>query len=110
MRSNITRRLYIGFSTAIFLVVAVGVSSYLSFKRQAEEQHWVKHNFEVASNLQDIRITLTEMRSDIRSFLLTDDTIFLSNFKNGQSKIFPQLNNLKDLLGDNKDQLNYEGL
>jgi len=107
MKSNVTRRLYIGFSTAILLVCAVGISSYLTYKKQAEEQRWVQQTNAVISQIQDIKITLIEMRTGIRSYLLTNEPVFLTNYKKGSAQIFPQLEDLRRMFADNKNQLDY---
>src|SRR4051794_12845173 len=106
MRLNTTKRLYIGFAFALLLIIVIGVTSYKTFSKQAEEEKWIVHTYEVINRIDDMQINVYEMRFAARSFLYTSDSAFLKKYKNESANITTQFVSLERLVNDTPSQVN----
>lgn len=104
MKAAAITRLYIGFGLAIFLVLVVGVTSYLSFNRQIEESKWVAHTNQVLSQAEYIQKLLVDMETGRRGYRATDEKKFLQPYYESQPKIAGAVEDLCKLVSDNPVQ------
>src|SRR3954452_3010443 len=106
MRLNTTKRLYIGFSFALLLIIVIGVTSYKTYSKQAEEEKWIIHTYEVINVIDNIQINVYEMRFAARSFLYTNDSAFLRKYEKESANIATQFISLEGLVNDSPSQVN----
>ncbi|RYD55445.1 MAG: response regulator [Sphingobacteriales bacterium] len=102
---NIIVRLYVGFAIAILLVLGVGVISYNTFQRQAEESKWVQHTYKVMQVTGRIQNLTFDMEASRRGFRLTNQQRFLDGYNNALPQLPVAIEELKNLVRDNPDQL-----
>ena len=81
MRSSIITKLFVGFAFALVLIIVIGLTSYNTFSKQAEEEKWIAHTYEVINQIDRIHINVYEMRFAARSFLYTNDPAFFNKYK-----------------------------
>jgi signal transduction histidine kinase/CheY-like chemotaxis protein/CHASE3 domain sensor protein len=104
MKLNITKWVYIGFAFAVLFVLLIGITSYKTFTAQAIEQKSIEHSYEVINSIQEIPITIGQLRSANRSFRITGDSSFLATYSDSSVKLSTQLSDLQRLLSDNSAQ------
>lgn len=104
MKLSVTTRLYIGFALAILFVSLIGVTSYRTFSEQQTEQASVAHTYEVLNQLAHVQISVDEVRSSARSFLIAKDSIFKNRFNTRSAELINHLAALEQLVFDNPVQ------
>ncbi len=90
-------RLYIGFITAIVLVIIVGLNSYRTFQKENEETNRVRHTYRMLNQMQEVQSVLIDMEVGMRGFRSTNEKRFLERYKNGLPLIHPAINELDRL-------------
>ena len=95
-----------GFITALILLVVGGGFTYQSGVNFSNANNWVKHTHKVRAGLAELHITLFDAQSAFLTGLVTQGQSYHSSYshylKNAQTNLY----NLKQLLKDNKEQLN----
>lgn len=104
MKTTLKSRLYLGFTFALLLSAVIGASSYLTFRRQADDANWVKHTYQVISTIENLEKTLVDMETGRRGFRTTNDKNFLQPYYEGVRSIGPSMQSLEKLVADNKIQ------
>ncbi len=105
MQKGLTSRLYWGFSAAALLVIAVGVTSYQTVRRQASFQERVNRSYQITDQVKSLDLTLIELRGARRAYRLTGMDSFLLVYKTKAPSIFGAVNNIKALVHDNPLQV-----
>lgn len=106
MKLSITTKLFIGFALALLLILIIGLTSYNTFSKQAEEEKWIAHTYQVINQIDRLEISVYEMRFSARSFLYTKDSSFLKKYKQQSAGITSEVASLERLVTDNIEQLN----
>jgi signal transduction histidine kinase len=88
---------------SIFLFISI-LYSYNTSRKLYENFAWVDHTYQVKEKLESIELKLTQNESALRGFVISNDSIFISNFYSANEKIFSDLGYLKKLTSDNKNQ------
>lgn len=65
---------------------------------------WIVHTHEVKNQILKVQMNLIEAENSQRAFLLTEDTVLLQPLTQTQKIIFKQIDSLKQLTKDNKEQ------
>ncbi|MGA9474116.1 MAG: PAS domain S-box protein, partial [Terriglobales bacterium] len=77
--SLLSRRVQIGFGSAIVTLLVVGAISYRAMVVSSESDKWVRHTHEVIGNLRELRLAMETVEANCRGFLLTgNDSYFES--------------------------------
>lgn len=105
MQKGLTSRLYWGFSVAALLIIAVGVTSYQTVRRQASFQERVNRSYQITDQVKSLQLTLIELRGARRAYRLTGMDSFLLVYKTNAPAIFGAVNNIKGLVSDNPAQV-----
>ena len=105
MNISMKSRLYTGFAIAVLLVLTGGILSYVNFHRQASESEWVQHTYEVITQAQRINRLIYDMQVAGNTYRIIKDEKFLEPYYATKPKMAPALQNLKNLVGDNLDQV-----
>lgn len=105
MKTSVTRRLYIGFSLAILLVLLGGGSTLFSFFAQIEESKWVLHTYQVLNKVEYIQKLLIDMETGRRGYRATNERRFLQPYFNAQPKIQGAIDDLQQFVSDNSSQV-----
>lgn len=106
MKISITGKLYFGFISAIVLSLSIGLLTYLAMRKQQENGKWVRHTYQVMAQMDDVETMLINMETGRRGFRATNQKKFLEPYHNGLRRITPAVNQLKEMVADNPDQVN----
>lgn len=95
----------LGISVSLFLVFAVGYSSYKSLEQVKTDEAWVDHTEEVITKCETIIKLLIDAETGERGFLITNKEEYLSPYNDAITQIDGHLNGLEELAKDDPDQL-----
>ena len=71
----------VAFSSAILVLIIVGVISYRSVITSRESNSWVQHTHEVLENIENLRTAMVGVQSSARAFALTGNSSFIASFR-----------------------------
>jgi len=96
------RRLRLGFSLAIILVLGIGALSYYTFLRQAEQSQLVNYSYRIINQVELVEKTLIDMETGRRGFRSTNNKAFLQPYDQGLKNLEPIFSRLLLLVADNE--------
>ncbi|MBO0934281.1 sensor histidine kinase [Fibrella aquatilis] len=98
------RRIAVGFTVAIFLVIIGFGLSLHSYTQSKRDNQRISHTFEVISRISTILSLLKDVETGSRGYVATRLTSFLEPYRLAEPQLAPQLNNLDSLIADNPIQ------
>jgi len=101
MKKALTTRLYWGFSAAVILVIAVGVSAYQTQKREVYFKQWVTNTYQAVDKAKSLNITIAQMRKAQLSYYLKGQQSSLLPYKQALPGISITINQLQIFVADN---------
>lgn len=104
MRIKLKGQLFLGISLAIFLVLVLGILSFVTSRKEREAERWINHTFKVKATLQDINIGLKDNAASVRAGRRYKDLGILYK-KEDSNKVTKALHELQELVKDNEGQL-----
>ncbi len=108
MRSKVNLQIVTGFTAALVLVMAVGISSYLSFKRQKDQAGWVTFTYKVQSAANELSGLMVDMETGRRGYRATKHESFLQPYKNALVKLPAAQHQLRSLVIDPENKRNLD--
>jgi PAS domain S-box-containing protein len=96
------------FGFALVVIIALGVSSYVSTQRLLEANRWVDHTYQILDQLEHVISVLKDAETGQRGYLLTGQERYLEPYNAATVQIRGDLDSLKTLTADNPAQ--QEGL
>ncbi len=100
MQVSFRTRLYIGFSIAIILCAASGLTSYFILNKQESQRVWVRKARRMLDSTTHAQALIIDMETGRRGFRATNQVRFLDPYKAGLAQIGPTLGELKNLSAD----------
>ena len=89
----------------LLMLAAVGFLSYRSNDSLKQSIGWQKHTQEVLLKLDDMLISVLNIETGGRGYVLTGNESFLESYNAGKTTAVKDLEDLQTALGDNKQQL-----
>ena len=93
--------LIVAFVASLVLLVIIGVASYRSVSTLIENNEQVIHTQEVLERLQDIQLSLIQVETDARGFLLTGDDVYREAYERDLREIPIKIAATKEKTVDN---------
>ncbi len=94
----------VAFSSAIFVLLIVGVISYRSVIISRESDRWVRHTHDVLENLENLRSAAEGVESSARGFELTGNASFLVSYGADIRRVRQRFDIIRHLTADNPVQ------
>ena len=94
----------VAFSSAILVLLIVGVISYRSVIISRESNKWVRHTHEVLENLENLRTTMQGVQSSVRGYALTGNASFLASYDASVRLAWKREEAIRRLTADNPVQ------
>lgn len=94
-----------GFIFILILIIGIGVSSYRNANEVFETAEWRAHTYKILNAIEDVLTQLVGAEEGQRSYLITGDESYLQNYTAGRKIIYLEIQELKQMLKDNKVQL-----
>lgn len=101
---RMTKLAYLGFFTALSVLIFLSAFSIVTFKKNNENDRWVKHTYDVIQTSNQVLLILNEVQSAQRGFIITGDSNYLRSFYSSASQLEPLLRQLKAVTKDNAFQ------
>jgi PAS domain S-box-containing protein len=98
------RAVLVAFSSAIFVLLIVGVISYRSVIISRESDRWVRHTHDVLENLENLRSAAEGVESSARGFELTGNASFLVSYGADIRRVRQRFDIIRHLTADNPVQ------
>ena len=93
-----------GFAVGLVIVVAIGLSAYVSTQRLIEANRSVAHTHEVIEDLGNVLSDLKDAETGQRGFILTGKERYLEPYHAATGEVQHDIDALVDLARDNADQ------
>jgi signal transduction histidine kinase len=103
---QLPRALLVALGVAMALLISLGALSYRNIKHQGDAARWVAHTAEVAVILKDIFANVQDAESGQRMFTVSGVERYLRPFDAAMQRLPGELNQARDLMGENPVQLN----
>ncbi|MGV7209650.1 methyl-accepting chemotaxis protein [Oxalobacteraceae bacterium A2-2] len=101
---SITRKLYLGFSAVVLILVILLVTAYTNFSHLSRANEWNNHTHQVMAETQDLLEALLNMETGERGYALTGEQASLAPLQAGQAAFKDHLEKARKLTADNPAQ------
>ena len=101
---RLNRKMQVAFGSAVLALLVVGAISYRAILVSRESYQWVQHTREVLEDLGDLELSVTNMESSARGFVLTGKESYLEPYRASLSKEHQDEVTLRNLTADNPSQ------
>jgi CHASE3 domain sensor protein len=95
----------LGFGSIFLLMISIGFATKYSMDNLAEAIKWQTHTYVVKTNLQALEKDLVDAETGQRGFIFTGKEEFLEPYKNGTIAFYKTVNETKELIKDNPEQV-----
>ena len=102
---RLSRVVTFGFGSIFLLMISIGFLSKLSLDKLAEAVDLQTHTYLVKTNLQALEKDLVDAETGQRGFLFTNKQEYLEPYNKGIIAFLKSINQLKELIKDNPEQL-----
>lgn len=100
----IKTRLSAGFGAILFLILIVLTIAYINFGKTVESNGWTIHTYEVMAESDAMLLSLVNVETGERGFLVGGRDEFLEPYKAGKSSFMEHWQKAKSLTSDNPEQ------
>ncbi len=97
-------KLTVGLALAFAILLLVGVLSYSSLVRSADDRRWVTHTRLVLEGLDTFQIDLINAETGQRGYIITGDESYLEPYNDSLARILQSFRELRELTADNATQ------
>jgi len=102
---KISTKLIMGFSTVVFLMIMVSVIAHNSIQSLIKSDKWVSHTHEVIETAEYVGISMVDMETGKRGFLVTGIDGYLEPYTNGLKNFNKYITLGASLTSDNPAQV-----
>ncbi|CAI3622158.1 putative two-component sensor signal histidine kinase [Clostridium neonatale] len=103
-RLSIGPKMFIGFGIIILIMLAVIGNTYINFVKESEAVKWNVHTYKVIQESDGLLMSLLDMETGARGYVITGNESFLEPFNKGNSSYENHYDKLKQLTEDNSEQ------
>lgn len=97
-------RIVLTFSLSILILLIVGTYAFQSTKQYKSSSEWVSHTQEVINEAQSILLSVEDIETAQRGYIITGDEKFLIPYDDGAAALPKSYLKLKQLVHDNPSQ------
>ena len=93
-----------GFGTGLAILILIGVLSFRSLKRNAEDRIWVTHTHLALEKLDAVLADLLDAETGQRGYILTGEASYLRPYTDALARLHQNVKELRELTADNPAQ------
>lgn len=101
---NIGQKMFLGFGIVILIMLTVISNSYINFVKESEAVKWNVHTYQVIQESDDVLMSLINMETGARGYVITGNESFFEPFNQGMASYEKHFGKLKELTADNPGQ------
>jgi methyl-accepting chemotaxis protein len=101
---TVTKRLVAGFGLSALTLVIIAAVSYYNTSRLIENDAWVKHTYQVRTDLSSLLSQLKDAETGQRGYVITGVESYLEPHAKAVGALSSTLQNLRRLTSDNQNQ------
>jgi len=101
MKSYLNRKVRLAFGLAILTLLVMGAFSYRCLLASEKRGRWVQHSREVIGYLHDLALSMENIESSSREFVLTGDETVLDGYQAYVSRVTQDQATLRSQTEDN---------
>ncbi|GFZ33994.1 histidine kinase [Clostridium zeae] len=102
---KIGQKLFLGFGIVTLIMIMVIAYAYINFRKESQAVDWSVHSYKVISESDAILISLINMETGARGYVITGDKTFLEPFNKGKADYQEHYKKMQELSKDSPDQL-----
>lgn len=100
------QKMFLGFGVITILMLMILYYSYLGFSKESNAVKWNLHSYEVTEAANGIAVSLANMESGARGYVITGKEVFLEPYNQGKKDFSIYTSKIKELVSDNINQQN----
>jgi hypothetical protein len=104
VETTLLRWVTVGVCSAVLVTGLMGYLSWRTANKAAEEADWIAHTYSVKAVLEDTLRQVVDVQTGGRTFSSTGDEAFLEPYFEGEPAIAQDLDLLRHLTSDNREQ------
>jgi methyl-accepting chemotaxis protein len=104
MKWTVGAKIGAGFTLALAILLAIGISSYRNTTSMIDATNWKSHTYEVIADLESLLSIIRDGETGERGYIITGQAQFLEPYDDAVKAIGPALNELVNLTRDNPTQ------
>src|SRR2546428_11605795 len=104
LNMRIGTRILAGYGLALLVVAGVGIVAYRGITELVDTTDLVTHTHKVKEKLTEVLAALKDAETGQRGFLLTGEERYLEPYKSGIKAIDRDVQDLRELTADNRNQ------
>jgi len=104
MKTNLTRKLQIGFGLSLLLLIGSSLFSYICIRNLLQSADLVDQSNEVVSNLEQVMSIMKDAETGQRGYLLTNKDEFLEPYHDSRSMAISLVDKLQNMIGSDAQQ------
>lgn len=101
---GIRQKLLISFAAVLFIFAVTTGIVYSQVRFLLENSHWTQHTYKAIGHFDQILLSLVNMETGLRGYLLAGEEEFLEPYRNGETEYKEQLDLVTALTSDNPTQ------
>lgn len=98
-------KLIMGFGLPLLLMVAVTITVYENLERLQSSSKWVSHTHEAIANGRNLLLSMIDMETGLRGYLVAGKQEFLEPYDQGQKDFASTVERAKEHVSDNPKQV-----
>ncbi len=102
---SLKAKLGFGFAIPVALFLAIAVTASQSLSHLLDSQKWVNHTHQVIEHGETISVSLVDMETGLRGYMLTGNEDFLEPYESGKDEFSKYVKETKVLVSDNSGQI-----
>lgn len=106
-RTMINKRFLLWFTLAIALVITVGITAYSALKKQAGQEGWVEHTYQIINRADKFARLVIDMETGQRGFRATGDASYLEHYRALHADLTVSVDSLKSAIQTNDEEVGH---
>jgi PAS domain S-box-containing protein len=94
----------IAFSVAVILILVLAAVGARALTRSTLTVRWVEHTHAVLHKVEQLRASLSDIRTDVQAYVITGDENYLKRREQDVSDVLSRTRDLQELVADNPRQ------
>jgi methyl-accepting chemotaxis protein len=101
---GIRQKLLLSFGAVLLIFVVTTGIVYSQVRFLLESSHWTQHTYKVASHFENLLLSLVNMETGLRGYLLAGEEQFLEPYRSGEAEFKNHFEEVTALTADNPAQ------